>query len=138
MTMPAVRGQSRIAMVAAAGIMVGVAYTLSPLSVLALAALVWATVAASRGLSARERRWFWSIISISILIRLIAIALLFYTADPAKPFSSFFGDEELYKFRTMWLRNVGQGIRMSPADVIYSYDDVGHTSYMFVLAYVQA
>ena len=113
-------------------------YTLSPLSVLALAALAWASIAASRGLSEAERRWFWSIISISVLIRLVAIALLFYTADPARPFASFFGDEELYKFRTMWLRNVGQGIRMSPADVIYSYDDVGHTSYMYVLAYVQA
>src|SRR4029453_11082915 len=76
--------------------------------------------------------------SINVLIRLLAIALLFYTADPSRPFASFFGDEELYKFRTMWLRNVGQGIRMSPADVIYSYDDVGHTSYMYVLAYVQA
>ena len=122
----------------AAGVLLGVAYTLSPLSILALAVLTWASVAASQGLSEGERRWFWSILSISVLIRMIAIALLFYTSDPAKPFASFFGDEELYKFRTMWLRNVGQGIRMSPADVIYSYDDVGHTSYMYVLAYVQA
>ena len=60
------------------------------------------------------------------------------TADPARPFASFFGDEELYKFRTVWLRNVGQGIPMSPADVIYSFDDVGHTSYIYVLAFVQA
>ena len=27
---------------------------------------------------------------------------------------------------------------MSPADVIYSFDDVGHTSYIYVLAFVQA
>jgi len=138
MAMPAVGGQTRMASLIAVGVLLGAAFTLSPLSVLSLAALVGATVAASRGLSPAEKRWFWSIISISVLVRLIAIALLFYTADPARPFASFFGDEELYKFRTMWLRNVGQGIRMSPADVIYSYDDVGHTSYMYVLAYVQA
>lgn len=138
MTLPAILGQSKIAVLVAAGLLLGLAYTLSPLSVLGLAALCWAASAAGTGLSAGERRWFWSIMSISVLIRLIAIALLFYTADPATPFASFFGDEELYKFRTMWLRNVGQGIRMSPADVIYSYDDVGHTSYMYVLAYVQA
>lgn len=138
MAMPAVLGQSRMALLVGAGLVLGLAYTLSPLSVIALGALLWASIAASRGLSEAERRWYWSIISISVLVRVTAIALLFYTADPAKPFASFFGDEELYKFRTMWLRNVGQGIRMSPADVIYSYDDVGHTSYMYVLAYAQA
>jgi hypothetical protein len=136
--MPAAIGPARAAMVIAAGLLLGLAYTLSPLSILALSALAWALVAASRGLSDAEQRWFWTIMSISVVIRLIAIALLFYTADPAKPFASFFGDEELYKFRTMWLRNIGQGLPMSPADVIYSFDDVGHTSYIYVLAYVQA
>jgi hypothetical protein len=136
--LPALRRESAMAIVAAGGVLLGVAYTLSPLSVLTLAALTWASIAASRGLSEREHRWYWSIIVTSVVIRLIAIALLFYTADPAKPFASFFGDEELYKFRTIWLRNIGAGLPMSPADVIYSYDDVGHTSYVFVLAYVQA
>ena len=124
--------------VALAGVMLGVGYTLSPLSVLALAALAWASLAASRGLSENERRWFWSLISISVVIRLVAIALLFYTADPARPFASFLGDEELYKFRTLWLRNIGLGVRLSPADVIYSFDEVGNTSYIYVLAYLQA
>ena len=136
--MPAAFGQSRAAIVIAAGVLLGLAYTLSPLSILALSALMWAMVAASRGLSEAEQRWFWSIMSISVAIRLLAIAWLFYTADPAHPFASFFGDEELYKFRTMWLRNIGEGLPMSPADVIYSFDAVGHTSYIYVLAYVQA
>lgn len=135
---PALGRESASVLVVAAGVLLGVAYTLSPLSVLSLAVLSGASIAASRGLSERERRWFWSIISISVVIRLIAIALLFFTADPSKPFASFFGDEELYKFRTMWLRNIGEGVPMSPADVIYSFDDVGHTSYVYVLAYVQA
>lgn len=120
------------------GAILGVAYTLSPLTVLALAGLAWAAVAAGKGLSDDERRWYWSLLWISVIVRLTAIALLFLTADPSKPFASFFGDEELYKFRTMWLRNIGQGLPMSPADVIYSYDDVGHTSYIYVLALVQA
>ena len=127
-----------MALVAAGGVLLGVAYTLSPLSVLSLAALTWASTAASRGLSEQERRWYWSIIVTSVVIRLIAIALLFYTADPSKPFASFFGDEELYKFRTLWLRNIGEGVRLSPADVIYSFDEVGNTGYIYVLAYVQA
>jgi hypothetical protein len=127
-----------MAMAATAGVALGLAYTLSPLSVLSLIALIWALIAAGRDLAPSEGRWYWSIMTISIVIRLIAIALLFITADPAHPFASFFGDEELYKFRTMWLRNIGQGLPMSPADVIYTYDDVGHTSYIYALAFVQA
>lgn len=120
------------------GALLGLSYSLSPLSMLSLGVLFWASIAASRDLSAAEQRWYWSVISISVVVRLVAIALLFATADPAHPFASFFGDEELYKFRTMWLRNIGEGVRMSPADVIYSFDDVGRTSYIYVLAYVQA
>jgi hypothetical protein len=136
--MPAALAPSRLAIVTGAGLLLGLAYTLSPLSVLALAVLIAAAIAASSGLSATERRWFWPILSISVVIRLVAIALLFYTADPARPFASFFGDEELYKFRTMWLRNIGLGLPMSPADVIYSFDEVGNTSYIYVLALIQA
>ena len=138
MTLTGVGADTRIAIVAGVGVLLGFAYTLSPLSVLSLAVLAWALVAAGNGLSERERRWYWSIMAISIAVRLVAIALLFYTADPSRPFASFFGDEELYKFRTMWLRNIGQGIAMSPADVIYSFDEVGHTSYIYVLAFIQA
>jgi hypothetical protein len=132
------RSQPRIALALIGGGMLGVAYTLSPLSVLSLALLAWAMWRAGAGLSATERRWFWSLLSIAVLVRLIAIAVLFLSADEALPFASFFGDEDLYKSRTVWLRNIGQGIPMSPADVIYSFDTVGHTSYIYVLAYLQA
>lgn len=132
------RGQLWIFGTVAAGITLGLAYTLSPLTVLSLAVLAWAANAAARGLSDSERRWFWSLFSIGVVLRLIAIALLFWFADPARPFASFFGDEELYKFRSVWVRNVGQAIPISPADVIYSYDAVGRTGYMSVLAFAQA
>lgn len=125
-------------MTVAAGLLLGIAYTLSPLTVLSLALLAAVLVRASRGLSEAERRWYWSLLSIAILIRLAAIAFLFLSADEARPFASFFGDEELYKFRTMWLRNIGQGLPMSPADVIYSFDQVGNTSYIYILAFIQA
>jgi hypothetical protein len=125
-------------MAIAAGLVLGVAYTLSPLTVLSLVVLAALLMRASRGLSATEQRWFWSLISVAVLVRLAAIAMLFLSADESRPFASFFGDEVLYKSRTVWLRNVGQGIPMSPADVIYTFDTVGRTSYMFVLAFVQA
>jgi hypothetical protein len=131
------RGQLRGVAIVAVGITLGFAYTLSPLTVLMLGVVAGASYAASRGLSRAEQRWFWCVMSTAVLLRLIAIAVLFLTADPSRPFASFFGDEELYKFRTVWVRNIGQGIPISPADVIYSFDAVGNTGYMDVLAFVQ-
>jgi hypothetical protein len=123
---------------AAAGVVLGAIYTLSPLTVLSLGALTWAICAAGRGLSEGEKRWFWCLITAAVALRLAAIAALFLTADPSQPFASFFGDEELYKFRTVWLRNLGQGIPMSPADVIYGVDAVGLTTYTYALTLLQA
>jgi hypothetical protein len=118
MAMPMATSERKMAWLIGAGALLGVAYTLSPLSVISLTALAIGLIAASKGLSPSERRWYWSLLSVSLLIRLLAVALLFYTSDPRHPFASFFGDEELYKFRTVWLRNIGQGVPMSPADVI--------------------
>lgn len=131
------RGHTRTIAIVATGITLGFAYTLSPLTILMLGVLVAASYAASRGLSHVERRWFWCVMGTAVLLRLIAIAVLFLTADPSRPFASFFGDEELYKFRTVWLRNIGQGIPISPADVIYSFDSIGNTGHKYVLAFVQ-
>ena len=138
MTMPAVRPDARVPLLVGAGVVLGLLYTLSPLSVIALVVTAAASVAASRDLTPAERRWYWSVIAVALLLRLAAIALLFLTADPSRPFASFFGDEELYKFRSVWVRNVGFGIPISPADVIYGYDAVGRTGHMYVLAFVQA
>jgi len=87
------RGHTRTVAIVAAGITLGFAYTLSPLTVLALGVVAAASSAASRGLSQAERRWFWCVMSTAVLLRLLAIALLFLTADAARPFASFFGDE---------------------------------------------
>jgi hypothetical protein len=138
MTMPLARGWARPWLIAVSGILAGFAYTLSPLTVLSLVVIAGAAVTAGRGLSPVERRWFWSVVPIGIGLRLAVIALLFLTADPSHPFASFFGDEELYKFRSIWLRNIGQAIPIAPSDVIYSFDPVGRTGHMYVLALVQA
>ena len=69
---------------------------------------------------------------------LIVIAGLFLSADPSRPFATFFGDEEFFKNRTMWMRNVSLGVPISRADLIYAYEGVGESSYLFVLAYLQA
>ena len=120
------------------GIVLGVLYTLSPLTVLSLAAIAVAAWASSRDMSPRERAWFLGVLALAMALRLAAIAALFVFADSTQPFASFFGDEELFKNRTIWLRNVYLGIPISPADMIYVFDEVGRSSYLYLLAYIQA
>lgn len=121
-----------------AGVVLGVAYTLSPLTVLCLALLVVVTRWAGRDLAGRERQWFFTLLSLAVVSRLVVIAGLFLFADPSKPYATFFGDEEIFKSRPIWLRNVGLGLPISSADFIYAFDETGMSGHLYVLAYLQA
>ena len=121
-----------------AGLALGMAYTLSPMTILCLPLLVLVGVWAGRGLSPRQRRWFVSLLVVAVVARLATIGLLFLSADPSQPFATLFGDEQFFKNRTLWLRNIGLGVPISPADFIYAFEDVGQSSYLYVLAYLQA
>lgn len=121
----------------AAGAALGLLYTLSPLTVLSLAALTALALALSGSMAPRERRWFLGVVASAMALRLAAIALLFLLADPSQPFASFFGDEEMFKSRTVWLRNVSAGVAVSPADMIYAFDEVGRSRFLYLLAYIQ-
>jgi hypothetical protein len=120
------------------GVALGIAYTLSPLTVLMLPLLVLLARRAGRGLSTRERQWLYGVLAAAIAVRLLAIAGLFLSADEARPFATFFGDEEMFKFRSIWLRNIGLDVSISAADYIYAVEETGKSYYLFVLAYLQA
>lgn len=121
-----------------AGLAVGLVYTLSPLSVICLPIIVALTVWTARDLTADERRWFYALIAIAVAARLIVISGLFLSSSQTRPFEVFFGDELLFKNRSLWMRNIGLGVPISPADVIYAYEDVGESSYLQMLALIQA
>jgi hypothetical protein len=121
-----------------AGSIVGLIYTLSPLSLIAIAGGALAVWWAARPMGPDERRWFLWIVGIAVALRLLLIAGLFISADPSRPFSTFFGDEELFKSRPIWIRNLGLGVPISAADWIYAFDETGKSGYLFVLAAVQA
>lgn len=123
----------------AVGIAVGVAYTLSPLTVwaaLAFAYLIWLI---GDGLPEPERRRVRTILIVAIAARLAAIAGLWLLTDHARdPFGSFFGDEEYFIRRATWLRNVALGIPIHSADLIYAYDDYSYTHYLYMFAFIEA
>jgi hypothetical protein len=93
---------------------------------------------AGRPLGQLERQWFYVLMIVAVTLRLAAIGGLFLSASADQPFATFFGDEELFKFRSLWLRNMGLGVPISPADIIYAVDETGRTSYLYVLAYMSA
>jgi hypothetical protein len=122
----------------AAGAALGVAYTVSPLTVLSIVALVAVSRWAAGDLEAHERRWFFSLFAVAIVARLVVIGSLFLLSSEQRPFEVFFGDELFFKNRSLWIRNIGLGVPMSPADVIYAVEDVGVSSYLYLLAFLQA
>jgi hypothetical protein len=122
----------------AGGVIVGLVYTLSPLAVLCALTLAVILRWGSRGLTPRERRWFLTLVIVAIVARVVLVAGLFLTADSRQPYATFFGDEELFKNRSIWLRNLALGLSVSPADIIYAVEETGRSSYQYVLALVQA
>lgn len=121
------------------GVILGAAYALSPLTVLSIVALWFICARAVAGLSGRERRWVTGMLVAAVAFRVVPVAALFLFGDTFnQPYASFFGDEDFFKQHSMWARNVGLGIPISPADFIYLFDDVGQTSYVELLAVLQA
>jgi hypothetical protein len=136
--LPVDQTRSLVVIAMAIGLLYGALYTASPLTALCLPILIASTSWVVRGQSERERRWVIALVALSIVLRLAAIATLYWTAGPDRPFASFFGDEEFFTNRATWRRNVGLGVPIHTADAIYLFDDLGYSSYLFILAFVQA
>ena len=121
------------------GVGIGLVYALSPLTVVFFAAM-WGIFAwARKGLPHDERRWVTALLLVAVLARVLAVALLFLLTDHARvPFGSLFGDEEYFIKRSIWLSNVALGVPIHSADLIYAFDEYSATSYLYVLAFIQA
>jgi hypothetical protein len=120
------------------GVGAGALYAVSPLTVVCLAGFAGLVCWGRRGVDGDERRWLTVILVLAIVSRVIAVAGLFVLTDHTRvPFGSFFGDEEYFIKRSMWLRNVALGIPLHGADLIYAFDDYSATTYLYVLAFIQ-
>jgi hypothetical protein len=124
--------------VVAAGVGLGIVYALSPLTVWFTVAMAGVVVWACRGLDGKERRWLTILLVTAIVVRLAAVAGLFLVTNHSKvPFGHFFGDEEYFIRRSMWLRTVALGLPAHGADLIYAFDEYSQTIYLYILAFIQ-
>ena len=122
----------------AGGLVGGVAYTLSPLTVWFTIAIVLLVRWSLRDLTGSERRWVIALLLAAIALRVAALAALFGSTDHSQvPFGVFFGDEEYYLRRSIWMRNLALGLPLHTADIIYMFEETGLTIHLNVLAVVQ-
>lgn len=120
---------------AATGIAIGVAYTWSPLFVMAIIGFALLLRWARRIADATERRWVVALLAAAMAARVVAItAVLLATDHDTTPFGWLFGDEEYFIRRGIWLSNIALGIPISLADVKYAFDDSIQTSFVWMLA----
>jgi hypothetical protein len=120
------------------GAAIGIAYVLSPLTVWFAVAACFILHWAERGLPDEQRRWLRGLLTVAIVLRVLAVLALFVVTDHARvPFGTFFGDEDFFIKRSIWLRNLALGVPIHSADLIYAFDEVGMTSYLYVLAWLQ-
>jgi hypothetical protein len=120
------------------GVAIGIAYTLSPVSIwFAIGALLLGR-ALVRDLEGSERRLVLVTFAVAVALRLLVIAVLFLSVDHAQtPFGSLFGDEEYFKRRSLWLRSMALDVNISAADRLYAFEEYSHNSYLYVLAFLQ-
>jgi hypothetical protein len=124
---------------AAAGALLAVAYSLSPLttwSILAVGLMAWW---AARGLEGRERRWLLRLLGAAIAARLLVVALFFVATGHGTHawFAPLLPDETYMAQRAIWLRNMAFDVPMPTLYYVDSYSAYGRTTFHQALALVQ-
>ena len=119
------------------GVLVGLAYTVSPLTVLfalLLPLLHWWAV---RGLDTWERRWAFGLLAIATLLRVASIAALLLTTGPAQQLNAYFPDAKFAIERSWWIRNIWLDLPVGPLYEYFLYNPYGAASYSYILAVIQ-
>jgi Dolichyl-phosphate-mannose-protein mannosyltransferase len=128
--------------IAVAGVLVmaiGFVYVLSPLTVCFAMAIVPAVFYSTRGLDADDRRRVTALVVAAIALRLVVIAALFLSTNHERvAFGSFFGDEDYFIKRSLWLRTIALGHPVHALDLEYAFEPYGRSSQLSLLTLVQA
>ncbi len=121
-----------------AGIAIGIVYALSPLTVWFAVGIVPIVLLAVRGMDSGERRFVTGLLIAAVVLRVVAVAGLFvWTDHSAVPFGSFFGDEEYFIKRGLWLRNLALGVSLQSLDLESAFQAYNASSHLYLLALIQ-
>lgn len=120
------------------GLAAGMVYTLSPLAVICAVWMAFVFRWAATGTTAAERRWVIGALGLALAIRVVSVAVLPLTLDPAQhAFTSYFGDAFYAIQRSIWIRNVFLGIPIAARDHFEAFEpQFGYSGYNYLLAYL--
>jgi hypothetical protein len=134
-----VRGSKYAAPLVLCAVATGVAYTLSPLSVVCAVSVALVIRWATSGLEGRERRWVLTTMCAALALRAIAIAVLPFLVDANRQaYTTYFGDAQYAIQRSIWIRNAALGIPVASRDYIEAFEPrFGWSGYHYLLALLQ-
>ena len=123
----------------AAGVLTGVFYAASPLTLWIVAATAVLLRVTTRGLAPHERRAVWAIVGVAMALRAASVVVLFLTGPHDRIVSFFWDGDGLYfKQRADVIAQLWAGVPMGPYDVWEAFHrSYGWSSYIYVLAYAQ-
>jgi len=114
--------------------MVGVAYAISPSTVVCGGILAALFFWAQRGISGTERRWLLGVLSVSLVLRLAVLLGFFAIGGSRDALPVLIPDEWLIKWRSMLILNMSLGRTLAPTDYYNVYEVYGRTSVMNLFA----
>jgi len=124
--------------IAAAGMALGFAFTLSPLTIVVALAFALVLRGIARMLPPDERWWFVRLFGLALVMRIAAIGALFLlSAHDSQGSGILFGDEAYALARSWRLRNVLLGIPQLKYDYMIAFEGYGRSSYLWVMTFLQ-
>jgi Dolichyl-phosphate-mannose-protein mannosyltransferase len=118
---------------------IAVAYVLSPLTVWFAVVMILAVTVLTHNFERGERQFVVSLVVLAIVLRVaIVLGLFLATNHHQAAFGSFFGDEEYFIKRSLWLRNLALGHSLHAIDLEYAFEPNGSSSFLYVIAFIQA
>jgi hypothetical protein len=127
-----------LALTSTGGVLLGLAWTASPLTVLLGAATFWMCARAVARLDEGERFYASRILAITIGARFLIVGVLLLATRPDRePFVTLFPDAKFLLDRSLWIRNLWLGIPIGPHQSISIFDPYAASSYPYLLAAVQ-
>ena len=124
----------------AAGFTLGALYTVSPLTLCAVALALFAVAMVRRGLPDGERRLLTTVLGVALVMRIAAIASIFLASIPIHDdqfIGSFSGDGAYAMARALRSRDLLLGVPANKYDYVVAFDEYGRNSYVSFLTAAQ-
>jgi len=122
----------------AGGLALGIAFTLTPLTVLTLVPFAWLLRRVSVRLPEDERWWFVRLFAVAMAVRLAAIVVLFLVSPHNTQGAGFlFGDEAYALTRSWRMRNLILGIPQLKYDYTVAFEEYGRSNFVALMTWLQ-